>query len=147
MEDFIRYTLKKGFEYSHQGEQQTAEFIELNAPTAKNIKEVGQIRQALTTAVREHEERSQEEPDEAAPQRDPNEDAPAADPKDIINVIASSSVDLADVYACAKVLLLSKGIAKVGGDEKLTPSLWDSMLAYDVEMMLGTYVANFIMAS
>lgn len=149
MEDSIRYALEKEFTYSHAGDTQTATFIELNSPTAKNLKEVGQIRQSLTQAIREHEDRqSDSDEPKAAPAEDTDSDTAllVPDGKDIITVIASSSVDLAGLYACARILLLSKGICQVGGDEKLTQNLWDSMSARDVEMMVGTYIANFIMA-
>lgn len=150
MEDHVRYSLERSFDYSFKGESVEAQFIELNEPTARNLTEVGQLRQSMVLAIRAYqsmasddvEEQDTSEVDETAQSQD---DGISAD--DVLSILAASPVKLDEIYAHSRVLFLSRGIAKIDGQEKLTQILFDKMSARDVEMMVGTYISAFILAS
>ena len=144
MEDHVRHSLKRGFDYATgAGETQTASFIEMNEPTAGNVAEMAQLRQCFIQAIREQNF----EPDPDAPPPKEGAAEEDIDPIEVINLMASSSVDLAKMFSAAKKLLLSRGVCFIDGDTKMTATLWDKLSARDVELMVGAYIARFIMPS
>ena len=157
MKDTIKYTLIRPFSYAYQGEAVEAQFIELREPTSHNLSEVGALRQGVVQAIRAVELTRQETESSAkskAEAPDEPEDVQANDQEesgitanDVISILASSPVDLAKIYNSARHLILSKNIARVDGQEKMTLTLFEKMSARDVEMMIGTYIASFILAS
>lgn len=146
MEDHVRFPLTRHFEYAHKGEVTQAQFVELNEPTTRNLSEVGLLRQGLVQALRSFQTATQDQVQQA-----PAEDAPPPSDtiaaEEIIAILAASSVRLEGVYEAARSLLLSDGIAKVDGQEKMNATLFAKMSARDAEMMIGTYLASFILAS
>lgn len=156
MKDTIKYVLARPFSYAHQGETIEAQFIELKEPSSHNLTEVGALRQGVVQAIRAFESTRREEqatkkardeaPEETAETKDEDQDS-GISANDVITILAASPVNLASIYGSARQLILSKGIARVDAQEKMTLTIFEKMSARDVEMMIGTYITSFILAS
>ncbi len=140
MKDKITYELKAGFTYGDKdGNQQTASFIELAAPTSRNMTECAELKQSFYRAL----------PDDKDATDEDREGKEIGDIKgaDVIGLILrSKDVKLITVLLHAKALFTS-GIAKVDGETKMTKPLCDKMNNEDFEDMVGEYLVNFILAS
>ena len=146
MKTTVNYTLDRGFDYATgTGETQTAQFITINEPTASNVGEMALLRQSLIQAIREQQLES-DDATQAEAAAKAEDDEPVA-PLEVINMMASTSIDLAAMFAAAQVLLLSRGVCLVDGETKLTSTLWQKMAARDVEKLVGTCIATFILPS
>lgn len=138
----IRYTLISQFDYSVKGDTVTAEFIELTAPTSKNMYQCADLKQAFFRAISEHN-KTQNSP------ADSEEDTKIEDltPIELISALyASNTVDMKEILGVS-VELFKSGVAKVDGETKLTKPLIDEMSTDDLEGILGEYLLNFILAS
>lgn len=139
MKNEVTYELEQSFEYASKGEQLTASFITLQAPTSRNMKECAELKQAFFRSL---PKASTQETAEL-----PDEDDDKLDGEGIMLLIAmSKDVELASVLCIARELF-SSGVALVEGEEKLTKTLLDKMDQDDLEAMTGKYLANFILAS
>lgn len=158
MEQTARYALLGELKYAtHDGEMNEAQFIEMNAPTGRHSRYVAALRQAIVKAIVEEgrvsaaldsEEVRQGPPaPEKEPAEDEDEQVEIADGIEIVNILARSSVSLADTYKIARELFLQKGILKVDGDVQMTQMLIDKMTAQDFERLVGSYIANFTLPS
>lgn len=149
MIDHVRFALSRPFEYSHAGERTTAQFIELNEPTSRNLSEVGVLRQSMVQAIRSYDFEAQQvqapAPVEETDSKSKKDDGISA--AEVLSILSASPVKLEQVYSAGKSLVLSRGIAKVDGQEPMTQVLFDKMSARDVEQMIGTLIASFILAS
>lgn len=139
METEFNYELEQSFEYASKGEQCTASFITLTAPTSRNMKECAELKQAFFRALPK------------TPLQDsvevPEDNADELDGAGVMLLIAMSRDVELSVVLCTARELFSTGIAKVDGEEKLTKTLLDKMNQDDLEAMTGDYLANFILAS
>lgn len=141
MKKEVEYELKSGeLEYGRGGDLTSSGFITLTAPTSKNLVECAQLKQAFFRALNSQRGESEAEKKEDDPDVEINGEL-------VMNMIAmSSDTELAEVLLTAKKLLTS-GVAKVGGEEKLTVPLIDQLSLEDLEGLVGTYLVNFILAS
>lgn len=138
MKSEVTYELDQPFDYASKGEQCTASFITLQAPTSRNMKECAELKQAFFRALPKTQTQGSQE--ETAGDDDIDADG-------IMLLIAmSQDVELAVVLMVARDLF-SSGVALVEGEEKLTKPLLDKMGQDDLEAMTGRYLANFILAS
>jgi hypothetical protein len=137
MENEVIYELTGPFDYAHKGEQHTASFITLAAPTSRNMKECAQLKQAFFRAL--PKERPTDTPEK---EQDETIDGDAI----MILIAMSHDVELASVLCTARELF-SSGVGLVDGEEKLTKLLLDKVSQDDLEVMTGKYLANFILAS
>lgn len=121
--------------YAHAGDQPSASFILLTAPTSRHSRECAFLKQAFFRAV----------PRDQEPDPDAKFESPSG--ADMITILAMSrDVDLADVIDVGKKLLV-QGVAMVDGSEKLNQTILDRMHQEDVEEMIGEYMVNFTLAS
>ena len=144
MEEFD-YELKNSFEYAHAGQQQKAQFITLFAPGMKHMKHREPLKQAFYQAMMElgNKEEGGERQDTTTGQE--QEKIKGSDL--LIILRASKVVDTFKLGLHFIELLTSDGIAKVGGDEKMTKPLIDKLSPEDFDGIMGEYLANFIAAS
>ncbi len=147
MEDHVRYTLEKGIAYAHGGESRDATFIEINEPTSKNLAEQAVLRQAMVQAIRAYDPGDNPEPTGQAQEGDDEPKDEGISAVEVLGILSASPVALGTVYSAAKTVLLSRGICLVDGEEKLTQTLFDKFTARDAEMLIGTFIASFILAS
>lgn len=135
----VRYDLIKPFPYSNKGETLDAAFIELTAPTAKNLYQCADLKQSFFRAIAEHGKNEDAE--------NSKEDLGSITPEELIAALyASSTVDMKVMLGTA-IELFKSGVAMADGEIKLTKPLLDEMSTDDLEGMLGTYMLNFILAS
>ena len=156
MEMSARYILKNPLSYAtRDGETTEAEFLEMNAPSGRHSKQTAGLRQGIVRAIIEDQDRAAktraamgvpEEPDDPN-QVEADDTIEVAEGGDIVNVLARSSVDLGALYHTARDLFTTKGILKVDGSTQMTATLLDRMSAQDFEFLVGSYIANFILAS
>ena len=133
-----KYELSQGFPYSSEGEQLEASFIEITAPSAKHSKECAILKQAFFRSLPDAS------PDDVLDTDDAN---PEISGPEVMTLLAMSpNVELSDVLDTGK-RLLSGGVARVDGRAKLSMNLLETMHQDDFEMLLGDYIANFIVAS
>lgn len=150
MIDHVRFAISRPFEYSHAGERVTAQFIELNEPTSRNLAEVGVLRQSMVQAIRSYNFDDQPQAKTVVDEEEPSDAAKKDEgisAAEVLSILSASPVKLEQVYSAGKSLVLSRGIAKVDGQEPMTQVLFDKMSARDVEQMIGTLIASFILAS
>lgn len=139
MKESIVYELKNKFNYAHKGNETEAGFIELKAPSSKNMTEVAALKQAFCRALPDSKNASDSDKE--------GKDIDDITGADIMGLILrSKDVELITVLLHARVLFMS-GIALVDGEEKFTRPIADSMDPDDFEEMTGEYLANFILAS
>lgn len=134
----IRFDLKRSvLTYAAGGEEATASFVMLSAPTSRHSKECAFLKQAFFRALPKSD--GQDEPE--GTQEKPNG-------TQIMTIIAMSmDVDLAQVFDVAGRLFTQGGVAQVDGDHKLTKHLLEKLHQDDFEAMVGEYMANFTLAS
>lgn len=136
----FNYELKTPFKYAKSGEQLEAMFITLKAPTSKNIKENSFLKQAFFRSLPKQNISQDNEQNQI-------EDNIEITGSEIIAMITmSDNVELITILLTAKELF-SSGIALVDGEEKLTKPLIDKITQDDLEDMVGSYMANFTLAS
>jgi hypothetical protein len=131
----ITYKLQNTIQYARAGEMQNGEFIQLSAPTSKNIVECAFLKQAFYRALPKDVE---EEPD-AKPSEINGEGV-------MTLLMMSNDVELSKILLSARDLFTS-GVAMLDGEQKLTKPLIDLMAQEDLEAMTGEYLANFLLAS
>ena len=133
----ITYELDTPFDYAHKGEKIEASFIELKAPTSRNMRECAFLKQAFFHSL----------PDDKGEEDGEKGDPSAVSGSQVISMMyLSHDVDMVPVLGHAKELFTS-GVAMVDGEEKLTKPLMDTLSQIDLENMLGDYLINFIVAS
>jgi hypothetical protein len=144
MESHI-YTLKHPIKYANKGDHVEASFIELKAPTTKNLKECGFLKQAFFQTINSSSKGAtitEADIEVAKEQKDEN----FSGAEIMMLLSGSSEIKFSAVLATAKELFTS-GVAQIDGEEKLTKPISDIMSLEDFEDMTGEYLANFILAS
>jgi hypothetical protein len=137
MDTEFSYELESPFNYANKGNQETASFITLSAPTSKNMKECAELKQAFFRSLPKNQMDIENEQD----------DGKEIDGAGVMLLIAMSmDVELAVVLCIAREVFTS-GVAMVDGEVKLTKTLFDDMSLDDKEAMTGEYMARFILAS
>jgi len=136
----VQYELKNPFDYAYKGENQTASFITLLAPTYKQMGNFTPIKQAFTAAITE-----------VTADLDPEATTEGGDDTGVTATAAMQLMyrwtgDLTKIFLYAEQLFKS-GAAMIDGETKLTTPLLEKMDMVDVEGLTGEYIANFIAAS
>lgn len=134
--DQVIYELKNPFEYARKGEQEKAQFIELTAPSFKQLQYHSPIEQAFAQAVGEIAETVSES--------DGGDDGELTGGA-VLQVLLRWSGDVNKVYIAAQELF--KQIAKIDGETRLTVPLMEKMHVDDYKALVGEYIANFIVPS
>ena len=134
------FDLSESFEYACKGLPVTANHILFKAPTSRNMTLISGLKQAFYRSLPKNR------PDVS--EADKNESDNEITGEDVITLISSSlDVELCNVLVMARELFVEKDIALVDGETKLTKPLIDLIHPDDYEMMVGEYLANFILAS
>ena len=139
------FVLTQKFSYAHQGQQPSATFVTLKAPTSRNLKECAFLKQAFGRAQAALQDRAAMQ-SAITEGREASEDTKIEGDDVILMLAASTAVEYGDVLDVAKKLF-SSGVAQIEGETKLTSPLIDSMSVEDFEGMLGQYLVNFTLAS
>jgi len=134
----ITVTLTQPIEYAKGGELEAGTFVTLAAPTSRNMTECATLKQAFFRALPKTGEVEAEDSGQG--------DAVINGEAIMTLITMSKDVELGSVLLTAKELLTS-GVALVEGEEKLTKPLFDKLSQDDMELLVGEYLANFILAS
>lgn len=137
--DEITYHLTRKVSYSRGGEQVEGQFVVLYPPTSKHSRECASLKQAFFRAAAPHQEKAR------SAEKDEKDSGTPTGPEIMAVIAQSPDVDLADVLDVAKKLFLS--LAKLDGEEKITPALLDRISQDDLEGMVGAYLVGFTLAS
>jgi hypothetical protein len=133
----------KALEVHKGGEVEHVSEIEFSSPTSKDLKEVSQLKQSLSRALMEIQERTAEKGIEV----DPGEakGAEAITGSDIMSAVAISSEPLDGILEVGRKLLVS-GVGKVAG-VKFSSTMMQNISCDELERMVGEYCRNFILKS
>ena len=135
----LDFPLTTEFNYANKGQETSATFIRLFAPSAKQLSRCSELKQAFFRASKELPQ------EEEAP--DAKQDKEELTGSNIMAILYSSdSVKMSEVLMNARELFTC-GLATVDGEEKLTKPLVDLMSGDDFEKMTGEYLVNFILRS
>jgi len=134
----ISVDLSQPIEYAKGGELEAGTFITMDPPSSRNMTECAALKQAFFRAL----------PKDGTVETDDTDSNSAEITGEAIMTLITMSkdVELGTVLLLAKELLTS-GVAKVEGEVKLTKPLFDNLSQDDVELLVGEYMANFILAS
>lgn len=134
----VLYTLQdKTVLYAKDGDEVVAEFVQLTAPSSKQLKHTTYLKQSFFRALNSLQGAAKEE------KTDESVDMKA---EDIISMLYMSDVDMNNVLLSA-IELFSSGVALVDGDQRFTKPIIETLSQEDLELMTGTYLVNFILAS
>lgn len=138
----VTVDLSKPLSYAHKGNMQEGTFVELKAPTFKQLENFLPVKQAFISAVTSIDSSKTMEDDNAA---DKEEDVKITGAQ-ALAVMMQSSCDMTKIYLyCAE--LFKSGAALLDGEQKLTVSLIEAMDLADFDKLVGDYIANFIATS
>lgn len=147
MSDIIRekiVQLKTPIKYHFEGGEVDATFVTLLAPTSKNLVECSRLKQGFIRAA--YDVQMQNEKNSISQPEAPDEDADLTlTSAEVLQVLYLSAVDVAPLLLEFKAM--TKNIALVEGEVKMTAPLFDSLSPNDVNNLLGDYIATFIAAS
>ncbi len=131
----------KALEVAKAGEIELVQEIEFTAPTSRNLKESSQLKQALSRAMFEAQEKAGDTTAAVSSGKDTKITG-----KDIMQALTFSSVPLEDVLAVGHKLLTS-GVGTVAGGVKFNALMCANLSLDDMERMVGDYAVNFCLRS
>ena len=147
MSDQIEYVLKKGFEYAAGGEVETAKFISIKPPTAKNLQELAPLKSEVMKAIQWAQSQPQTEDTEVVEVGEGAEGSSSLSPEMVMTTLeVADNVDVVKVLLCVEVML-TKGLGMIDGEVKFSKPKYDELSIPDVYALTGTFIANFIMPS
>ena len=135
----MKYELKKSFQYSHKGDTEKAQFIEVKEPTYKQIQYVSKIKQQLMNALHGLSSDAETSSSEQSSGDTTLTGAQA------MQILYSSKETIAPVFTCMAEIL--RACAVIDGSEGFTAVYVDRLSAADFEGITGDYIANFITPS
>lgn len=143
MQREIQVILTNGLEYAYKGDTEIAKFVNLKAPTAKNIVDCGFLKRLFTNAAYKASELNKGE----EPSNKKDSQAQDISGSDIVELIYAfgDAEDIEKAFVAAKNIFKNCGV--LDGEVGLTAPLVDSLSVDDFEMMVGEYIANFTAAS
>lgn len=134
----VFYTLQdKTVLYAKDGDEVVAEFVQLNAPSSKQLKHTTFLKQSFFRALNSLQ---------GSAEQKKGEDSPDMKAEDVISMLYMSDVDMNGVLLSA-IELFNSGVALVDGEQRFTKPIIDTLSPDDLELMTGTYLVNFILAS
>lgn len=134
------YELKGELSYHYEGQPTEAKFIEMRAPSRKNMEHFVAIKKSFAHAIDEIEK-----PEGVAPEKS-DQDAEISGKEVMQLMYISKTVDMNKVNLHCEQLFKS-GCALVDGSQTLTTPIFDSMSIDDAEGLIGDYIAAFITPS
>ncbi len=154
----LTYRITHPFKFSSDGDLIKCEFVTLKPPTSRQSKHAGFLRQCFMQALREQmnndkvmaaAERAREVMDNQDPQ-DPEDETTEDDPTaghSVVNMVAmAEKVDYTKFLDQGKKLLGS-GVMFFNGGTAAKENPIEKMGLWDLEEILGRYIANFINTS
>lgn len=145
----VLYELKTPFEYAFKGENRTASFISLRAPTMIEHHPASKLKQSIMTMIRTTY--SADEILEAGNQADAGNSGDVTKDNEITAeliltlLFSSNNIDINIIFEQAKALFKS-GVALIDGEQVLNNPLIQKMTIDDFQNITGEYIANFILA-
>lgn len=136
----FNFELSTPVKYDKSGEKIDGTFITLFAPSYKQMDKCVPLKQAFYRAMSDISDGGEE-------QSESTESTEELKPSSLIAIMYQSSVDMVKILIHGVELFNSPDIAKIDGDVKLTKPIIESMSQDDLELMLGSYMVNFILAS
>lgn len=134
--------LKEKIEYHYKGEEVQGSFVKLLPPTAKHLTITAPIKQMFQLAAVElsKEEKTKDEKEE--------KESSSLNPEDVFQLmcLAGDKINIEKLVLYARDLMTC-GLVLVEGEEKLTKPLYEKLSPDDFEMILGSFIVNFIAAS
>ena len=151
MVEEYEYQLKKEIMIAENGSMVPVGSVLLVAPSAKNSRAATGLQrlvQQSLSAKASDKEPTEEEKKKAQAQSDADKDKPIRErfpARDVINVIAASDLSGNTLEDAKNLLfsLLTNGCAKMNDRDARQGDL-DKLSLYDVQNILGEYVANFL---
>ena len=134
------YELKGNLSYHYEGQPTEAKFIEMRAPSRKNMEHFVPIKKAFATAIDEFEK------PESQPVEKVDDDSDMDGAAIMQLMYMSKSVDIQKLNLHCEQLFKS-GCALVDGSQTLTTPIFDGMTIEDAEGLIGAYMAAFIVPS
>lgn len=157
--DEFEYRLTSPVKFSQSGDLVPAEFVLLKAPTSRQAKFAGFLRQCFMQALREQMNndklmeaaRAAQEAAGAQDPQDPGDDEEqeddSAEGHNVINMVAmAEKVDYPAFLEAGKKLLASGAMLFNGGTQAKENPI-EKMGFWDLEEILGRYIQNFIHTS
>ena len=143
MTDEVLVDLSKPLSYAGpKGDMVEATFIQLKAPTYKQLENFLPVKQAFMSAVTSIDA---SKIDVAGVDTDKDKEVKFTG-AEALTVMMQSSCDMTKIYLYCSALFKS-GAALLDGEQKLTTPLMESMELKDFDKLVGDYIANFIAAS
>jgi hypothetical protein len=145
----LEYRLTQPIEYSDQGEMVPGEVLVLTAPKGNQRKEITKLKQTFFRAISSGNESLSEEQIEVAKDKrseSESEEIEINSDEVLFIVMQSSSVDYADFIEIGRKVILG-GICKIDGVKTVNAVIVDRLSVEDLENLIGSYVAFFIVSS
>lgn len=134
--------LRHPFTYHNKGEEATAGFIRLDAPTSRHAGQIADLKQYLFRSFPEVEDDGTEK------DTDTDQDPELTGPQVLTLFYKAENVSFKQVLLTAKELFTTKpSIALVDGEQAVTNPILYNINPDDFERMTGEYIARFIAAS
>ena len=137
------YKLKDKLSYANEGDMVEAQFIELSAPSPKNIPDIAPVKSELMKAMQWASEQGDSDQVDNI-----NEESNKLTGEAIITTMElADRVDVSRVLLHTENMMIKSGLAKVDGENKLTKPLYDQLSIKDIYGLTGAFLLNFIMPS
>ncbi len=130
----------------HAGSDEVeAGFVTLLAPTSKNLAECGRIKQGFMRAAVDISERNSKNGSDDSDKKEDSDDGSMPSGEEVMQMIYISNVDVTNLLLEFREMLKNVGLLE--GEYKMTSPIISSLSPFDIENLLGEYIANFIAAS
>ena len=136
--------LKSSVPYAHPTEGTVdAKFVTIFPPSFRHINYIAPLKQKFTQALKSIQDQNTNVEIEDT---DKDEDA-EIDASTVIQILEASSIDMVEVIAIFKLLIQKSKLFKLDGETIITELLLDKIDIDDFYILLGEYIAAFIIAS
>ena len=137
-EEFI-FTLARPFLYHDKGAEVSCNQLILKAPSNKHRRQTARLKQGLFRAFPKDDGKTKDK------EKAGGENGEITGTQ-VLTLIMMSQVDLVDYQENFRELLLNDA-AMVSDSQRLTAPLYDKMCDQDTQMLMGEYVATFLLSS
>ena len=146
-----QYILKEKLLFSHKGEMEEAQFIELSAPSSRHIPNLAPVRaevlKALQWASSQNDDEVEVVDSENLPEKEGEIDQQSSDMV-MTTLELAPKINVSSVILHVSRMLIGKGgLALVDGESRFTQGLYDDLSIKDVYGLTGFFIANFIIPS
>lgn len=133
------------------GKLRDGTFVVLRAPSSSAFRIAARIKQQMLRAIMAEQRKRAADPVATAgppppATADATPEAERATGADMLQMLAQSEADLAELGDLVRDLILSHGIAMLDGEVRMTALLVDRLSLADFEAIVGEYLATFPLA-